>query len=268
MGTLQSSLAEDEYEAEVYDDPTEPARRVRGMLSELGLPAELVLDIMDLADYHPTVSIEREKLVKLRADEHTPGDSCSSRLYLIGPPIPGGKEDENWRMRKVTWYLEGRDQGWGGEQPGTFNGAWSWYEACIFRPDPSPDSLETAKMQNEHLDAFMDTYYLYRNTPDMVPVLEQHRVGWSLVPTDEGKVVWHVQSNKVAEKEYGTHTVKWRDGLSVDAADAKVHGCGDGRGFVEALRPGDRVGLLMHAQYPGWQNTLRHASVELMYEVR
>ena len=117
MGVPQSTIM-DEDEEEVYDDPTEPARRVRWMLSELGLPTELVLEIMDLADYHPSVFIESETLVKMRADAHTPGDSCSSRLYLTSPPIPAPKEGENWRMRKVTWYLEGRDQGWGGEHPG------------------------------------------------------------------------------------------------------------------------------------------------------
>ncbi len=102
----------------------------------------------------------------------------------------------------------------------------------------------------------------------MVPALERLRIGWSLVPTGEGKVSWHIQSNKVAGREYEEYTVEWRTGVSADADDARAHGQGDGKGFVEALRPGDRVGLLMRAQYPGWQNTLRHASVELMYEVR
>ena len=153
---------------------------------------------------------------------------------------------------------------------GTFGGAWSWYEACIFRPDrtsscPSP---ETEEAQNEDLTAFLHNHYLHRTTPDMVPVLERLRIGWSLVPAGGEKVSWDVQSNRVAGKDYERYTVEWRAGESADAEVARSRGEGDGRGFLDALRPGDRVGLLMRAQFPGWQNTLRHASVELMYEVR
>ncbi|PIL24422.1 hypothetical protein GSI_14176 [Ganoderma sinense ZZ0214-1] len=270
MGVLQSSFADDEDdEVQGYDDPTEPARQVRWILCELGLPTELVLEIMDLADYHPAVFVELETLVKLNANAYTPEDPCSSRLYLITPPIPGPREGENWRMRKVTWYLEGRDQGWGGEHPGTFNGAWSWYEACIFRPDRTTrSSPEAENAQNEDLTAFLHAHYLHRTTPDIVPVLEKLRVGWSLVPAEGGKVSWDIQSNKVAGKDYGRYTVEWRAGEPADADLAKGRGEGDGKGFIDALQPGDRVGLLMRAQFPGWQNTLRQASVELMYEVR
>ena len=151
---------------------------------------------------------------------------------------------------------------------GTFNGAYSWYETCIFRPEPARHSLDTEKLKNDDLDSFKKYYHLYRTTPDMIPVLEQYRVGWSLVQRDGGDVVWHVQSNKVGEKEYGKYTIEWREGEPADVEGAKENGRGDGRGFVEALCPGDRVGLLMRAQYPEWENTLRHASVELMYEVR
>ena len=115
----------------------------------------------------------------------------------------------------------------------------------------------------------MNIFYLYHTSAGMASALERHRVGWAVVPAGDGKVVWHVQSNKVAEKEYGTYKVEWREGSApADVDRAATNGQGDGRGFVEALRPGDKVGLLMCARYPGWENMLRHASVELMYEVR
>ena len=119
MGVHQSTPV-DEDEMKVYDEPTEPVRQVRYMLSKLGLPAELALEVMDLADYHPTVSIECKDLIQVPADAHTGGDHCSGsvRLYFISPPLPAAGEGEDWRMRKVTWYIEGRDQGWRGKEPG------------------------------------------------------------------------------------------------------------------------------------------------------
>ena len=293
MGGLQSLLQyddADENQANIYDDPAEPVRRVRWLLSELGLPMELVLDIMDLAEYYPSVSAERSDLVRMRADQHRRRDFCSTLLYLVSPPLPAGKEGESWRMKSVTWYIEGRDQGWGGEQQGTirqrmtciptsrlltriprigtFNGAYSWYEACIFRPihtDPDPDR-ESLKAENDRLDATLDTQNLHRTTADFVPMVEQ--AGWSLLPNTEGNYAWHVQFNKVAQPAFARYTVEWRAGQPVDPQDAEEHGYGIGNGFLEALRPGDRVGLLMRAQYAGWENLLRHAAVRLVYDVR
>ena len=153
---------------------------------------------------------------------------------------------------------------------GTFNGALSWYEACIFRPDRSSSRLspETEEAQDEDLTAFLHNHYLHRTASDMVPVLERLQIGWSLVPAEGEKVSWDVQSNRVAGRDYEKYTVEWRAGEPADTELARSRGEGEGRGFVDALRPGDRVGLLMRAQFLGWQNTLRHASVELMYEVR
>lgn len=113
MGALQSRHVSSSDKDD--GDPAQPVREVRALLSQLGLPAELVFEIMDLAEYYPTVYAQREKVVQLRSDRHTRQNHCSSLLYLISPPIPGGLEGENWRMRKVTWTVEGRDQGWGGQ---------------------------------------------------------------------------------------------------------------------------------------------------------
>ncbi len=54
-------------------------RRVRWMLPELGIPTELVLEIIDLTDYHPTIFLERKKLVKMCADEGHNGRGTNPR---------------------------------------------------------------------------------------------------------------------------------------------------------------------------------------------
>ena len=131
--------------------------------------------------------------------------------------------------------------------------------------DPDPDR-ESLKAENDRLDATLDTQNLLRTTADFVPMVEQ--AGWSLLPNTEGNYAWHVQFNKVAQPAFARYTVEWRAGQPVDPQDAEEHGYGIGNGFLEALRPGDRVGLLMRAQYAGWENLLRHAAVRLVYDVR
>ena len=109
---------------------------------------------------------------------------------------------------------------------------------------------------------------LHPETPDLNALIEP--VGWSLVLNGEdGKCAWRVQANRVAEATFGRYHVEWPIGPSVGVVDGpKEQGYGLGEKFVEALRPGDRVGLLMRAQFPGWENLLRYASVKLVYDVR
>ena len=149
---------------------------------------------------------------------------------------------------------------------GTFEGAYSWYEACIFRADDY--APETVRTQSEQLDAALYVSDLHRETPDLNALIEP--VGWSLVLNGEdGKCAWRVQANRVAEATFGRYHVEWPIGPSVGVVDGpKEQGYGLGEKFVEALRPGDRVGLLMRAQFPGWENLLRYASVKLVYDVR
>ena len=86
-----------------------------------------------------------------------------------------------------------------------------------------------------------------------------------LVPNGDD-FVWHVQSNRVANAEFERHVVEWRSGEvtkpdNVDESDSGV-------GFLDALRPGDRVGMWMRAMYAGWENYLKEASIKLVYDVR
>ncbi|RPD66617.1 hypothetical protein L227DRAFT_649307 [Lentinus tigrinus ALCF2SS1-6] len=256
MGVSQSSPSDPgASESETSIDPAEPIRQVRAILLHLGLPAELVLDIMELAEYYAIVKAERTDGVTLRADQHTHMDHCSALLYLVTPPLPDCKEGES--AKKVVWVIEGHDQGWGGQHPGTFHGAYSWYEACIFRSRPGETDSDSAA------DAeFLDTHNLYRKPEDV-----REEIHWDLVPNGDS-FVWRVQGNRVAAREFEQHVIEWRAGEQMDAAEAEEHGHGTGVGFVEALRPGDRVGLWMRAMYGGWRNTIAGATVFLMYDVR
>ena len=275
MGGSQSSLSSHQVTS---TDPAEPTREVRAMLLHRGLPVELVLDTMELAEYHPTVTTERTDTVTVNASQFEGGNYCSSLLYFVSPPLPSGKGGENWKAKKVVWVIEGHDQGWGEEVPGSsppvalamrrllthslpmriipgiYDGASSWYEACIFRPRHGEDTADDLN--------FLSTHNLYR-----VPTDVQGKTRWDLA--DDGNTsTWVVQNNRVARSDLETHIVEWKAGEVMDSRYAREHGHGTGQGFLATLRPGDRVGLWLRAQYPGWSNTLARAAVHITYDVR
>lgn len=92
-------------------------RLVRAYLAYLGLPAELVLNIMDLARYYPAVYVKRIAPANIRADGALFSNSAA-QLYLVTPPLPRTQDSKYWAAREVIWHIESRDQKWGGEAPG------------------------------------------------------------------------------------------------------------------------------------------------------
>ena len=91
--------------------------------------------------------------------------------------------------------------------------------------------------------------------------------GWSMVPHGDD-FTWRLQNNCIAQEEYERHVFEWSvDQNNVDA-DAASHGSCDGDGFVQALQPGDRIGIWMRARLAGWECHIRRAVVKIMYEFR
>ncbi|EIW51742.1 uncharacterized protein TRAVEDRAFT_75541 [Trametes versicolor FP-101664 SS1] len=188
------------------------------------------------------------------------GGSCAARLCMLTPPLPHGAPGETWRAKAVVWDVEGHDQGWGGERPGTFDAAYSWYEATIIRPTSSADALSDHPRRT--LASCWDTLNRPHCSPETArPLLTS--LGYTFVEAgaDSGPA-WFVQRNRVARGKFARYHVEW----STDGA-VLPPGSGPGAGFLEALRPGDVVALWMRAMYPGWANTLRAASVKVLYDV-
>ncbi|KAI0672743.1 hypothetical protein C8Q78DRAFT_677041 [Trametes maxima] len=244
--------------------PTDPKslaalRAVRTILAELGLPAELIFEIMDLAEYYPSVigtsyhpgDVDLILTASGGCPEHR---NCAASRCVLTPPLPPGDPGETWRVKRVTWNITSHDQGWGGEHPGTFRGAFSWYEASIVRPTAPVGSLE---------DAFIGRLC---EPGDVQGPLEE--AGYTLVVRPgSDSFAWTVQRNRVAKGAFTKYQVEWAATETLDAGDARLNGYGTGDGFIEALRPGDMVALWMRALYPGWANHLREASVEVVLDV-
>ncbi|KAI0807239.1 hypothetical protein C8Q74DRAFT_1362767 [Fomes fomentarius] len=275
-------------------------RLVRAYLAYLGLPVELVLYTMGLARYYPAVYVKRTAHVDIRASGELFSNSAA-QLYLVTPPLPRTQDSEYWAVREVIWHIESRDQGWGGEAPGKYHPAWSWHDACVFRrvdsytelpvehgdPPFNGEVLLHEEVPREHhvhaardeaADGELPARSLepyYRNDgsgpePLIRATLESSR--WRLVGSHGShSCFWRLQSNRVAHEEYERHKVVWTAeevGAMEEMSTVEERGAWSGNGFVHTLRPGDRIGLWMRALYPGWENDVLEASIEVLYFVR
>ena len=64
-------------------------------------------------------------------------------------------------------------------------------------------------------------------------------------------MVWHVYNNVTAQKDPLEHRVKWKAGEKLELREDKegIRICaGNGEGFVQSLRPGDRIALWARAE--------------------
>ncbi|KAI1787465.1 hypothetical protein LXA43DRAFT_896175 [Ganoderma leucocontextum] len=219
------------------------------MLSSAGkLPAELVLYIVQLADYHAPVKTCRKDQISILWT-NCPRESLA-RLYLLTPPVPAFGA---WRRaKKVVWVLDNNMVNTS-DRPY----ADAWLEACIFRRTREPPRGARDIADIERL------YWFYKSPERMARHLRIARAGWSLVRNGD-KYGWLLPPNR----EYCKQVVEWypdsSSSLRGNMGEAAEAGA-DGGGFVEALQPGDRVGLWMRLGHKGLWNWLYGARFEIVY---
>ncbi|KAJ8457520.1 hypothetical protein ONZ45_g18280 [Pleurotus djamor] len=83
---------------------------------------------------------------------------------------------------------------------------------------------------------------------------------------------WGGDNNVHVSDEFCRHKIYWTDeeltaGVRDDRNGSQGTGRGVGKGFVNALRMGDRIALIAVAQYPGWANHVRYTEVSVYYHV-
>ncbi|KAJ5473783.1 hypothetical protein N7475_003349 [Penicillium sp. IBT 31633x] len=96
------------------------------------LPSELVLEILELAQYWVLSKVHRD--VRKSYDEISSRDRAP---YLTSDPIRG----ERFPVRQIRINIWSHDQGWSDytEDHGTFRNSWTWFELGIERPSCRDD---------------------------------------------------------------------------------------------------------------------------------
>ncbi|KAJ5952989.1 uncharacterized protein N7479_011402 [Penicillium vulpinum] len=105
------------------------------------LPSELVLGILEFAEYWVSSVISREESVG-----YSPRDCHDPTPYLTSEPIQG----EGFPVRKIRINIWSCDVGWSShsEDHGTTRNSWTWFDLGIERPPGRDDICEG---ENLHL---------------------------------------------------------------------------------------------------------------------
>ncbi|KDE08954.1 hypothetical protein MVLG_01044 [Microbotryum lychnidis-dioicae p1A1 Lamole] len=114
------------------------ANRTVDELTFVGLPRELALYIVDLAEYWPLQVSQTQAHVIVRASSAR----LASASVLISSPIP--ETPSQYPVRRIRITTESRDQGFSSfpQLHGTREGSSSWFELALIRPDTERASSE------------------------------------------------------------------------------------------------------------------------------
>ncbi|TBU26138.1 hypothetical protein BD311DRAFT_699048 [Dichomitus squalens] len=230
---------------------------VHDMLSGLGLPTELVLYIVELAEYSPVVRTKRNEYDSVIV--HARVERSAARLYILCPPLPETLDGR--RVRKIVWTIKGGDfSDEGSPRPWQHLRERSWYDASIFRQiELGPDRKDVT--------AAGGLYDVYQSPEELWQKIRD--VGWTLVPNGES-CVWRIQTNTIGQRPAEPYIIEWTRHQEADATQAMGCSTGGGASFIEALQPGDRIGLWMRVVSPGWgnydvNNYVISGSLEIVY---
>lgn len=213
--------------------------RTRASLKTLGLPTELVLQILDHAQYWPAYEYEThiQNPIIAKAGVHR----LSAAILCFEAAIFNNsivneihKNDETFKIKSIEFRVASRDQGWTSENTtGTFSTS-SWTEVSILR-DISGDSNRSPllRLMNNLISSPFDFHTAMADR------------GWSLVKRPEralkgiqdgeGDFAWYLQGNRVATGQ-DDYRILWDE-----SGCEGNEGAGSGAGFIGELRDGDRI---------------------------
>jgi hypothetical protein len=245
------------------------------LVSHLRMPMELADMIIDFAEYFPSIISRLSDPITCVA--RAANNYKAASLALLSEPVPMAQtHDELVRVRSVKFTITSADQGWGGERPDTYMASYSWFSTAIYRPRRGLDDPDASlENQSDRSSAQVPRNGAANNIPQYVPNpdLDVRTSNLAIVvPDDRSAVggtngVWKVQSNLVGHRTPILHEIEWFKGQRVTERDRHHDGGEDGVGFVELLQPGDQIGLYAEAEFPGWRNEVKAASIEIKYSI-
>ncbi|KAI1514948.1 hypothetical protein PtrSN002B_007942 [Pyrenophora tritici-repentis] len=233
-------------------------RQTRALLKSLHFPTELVLAVLDYAEYWPYVSFSTLPSTRQPSGRQRPiiarasgSRSEAAAICLATDDVFGAEvvqemeqEGETTKVKRVEFKLRSRDQGWTSEGGESGFGGYSWVEIGILRrmeaqggEEGGRDVAAEQPPQSDRTD--------WETPREYHEFVAEH--GWGLVQRKD-EYAWNVQVNRVSGPSEKYLVVWGRDGVSEGN-----EGKGDGEGFVEELKDGDRLIVWARARYPGWQ---------------
>jgi hypothetical protein len=218
-----------------YDDVCQ----ARAYLKALNLPTELVLQILDEAQYWPqhefATSFGRPKLAAAQIGRPSHATLCVDTDPMDNMTVNDIRRNgETPKIKLVEFEIVSRDQAWTSENThGTFSTS-SWLEVSILRMQDHNGTPATGPL--------LLTGWL--NDPSNCHQDVSSR-GWTLVkrpesakqgPQDgEGDFAWYLQGNRVAVG-LDDYRIVWTE----DDREGN-EGAGSGEGFLQELGEGDRI---------------------------
>lgn len=167
----------------------------RAYLKTLNLPTEIVLQILDYAEYWPKYEIEHRQTTAANA-RHGRGTAaalCLSVSLYDNPLVEGlQRNGEMPKVKSVEFEIESADQGWTSENTrGTFNTS-SWLEVSILRDMDSGDARGSGH-NNSNLSSPLD----YHNSLSTEGLVQRPASAQQGPQGGEGDFAWYLQGNRV-----------------------------------------------------------------------
>jgi hypothetical protein len=214
-------------------------RKARALLTALKLPTELVLDILEYAQYWPSLTWSTPPgdltTAAVRVPHHSQARLCIdvpvATNHVFSDMFPTETAVE---IKAIEFRIKSQDQGWTSEHThGTYITS-SWLEVSILRQntDENIDDPPSISLDGSYIDPRDLQEELAPHGQMLVKRPEHLEDG---PQGGEGGLAWYLQGNCVANP-LTTYNVLWtRDGFEGN------EGTGNGEGFLEALEKGDRL---------------------------
>lgn len=211
-------------------------RTARAHLKALNLPTEIILQILDYAEYWPKYEIEHRQTTAANA-RHGHGTAaalCFSASLYDNPLVEALKANgETPKVKSVEFEVESADQGWTSEDTkGTFHTS-SWVEVSILRGMDRGTAQEGGR-DDYTLSSPLD----YHNSLSSEGLVKRPASAQQGPQGGEGDFAWYLQGNRVVAGFCNYQTLWTEDGSQTDEGN---EGAGSGEGFIRELRDGDKL---------------------------
>ncbi|KAF2444238.1 hypothetical protein P171DRAFT_414107 [Karstenula rhodostoma CBS 690.94] len=233
----------------------------RAMLKALGLPTELVLEILACAQYEPVIEFTGSRRVVAEA---LMGAATSAYVCLPAEVLSRNtirrisSPHVTLKVKEIKFDIKSQDQGWTSENTtGTYNTS-SWLEVSILRPGPQFSTLENLPFWTREYDnpqALQDQLSSSEHR-----LVDERPENASVGPQECEPLAWYLQGNKVAERQHIDYQVVW----TPNHCEGN-EGAGNGDGFFSVLHEGDSVLVWARAKYPGWRCQVQNIKMTVRY---